>query len=71
MLFKKVLVSLAVLAIASAAGLFALLSDKSLDLDEMAVSAPVTQQPDLATVRTTKHGEIIGFADSNNTYGWL
>ena len=73
MSIKTVLSILAVvgLSVALAAGLYTVLRDDTVDLDNMAVSAPIPHDPDPATIRNTANGPVIGFSDSNNTYAWL
>lgn len=68
--YKKILGLLAVLAVASIAVVIALL-DSGADLETMATAETQMQEPDPYSARSTANGEVIGFADSNNSYGWL
>ena len=58
------------LAVASIAVVIALL-DSGADLETMATAETQMQEPDPYSARSTANGEVIGFADSNNSYGWL
>jgi len=68
--YKKVLGIMLAVAVVSI-GLIMSLVDSDADLDAMA-TAPVTAfKAAPESVRSINNGEVIGFADSNNTYGWL
>lgn len=70
MSYKKGLGILLAIVVVSL-GLVISLFDSSTDLGNMATSPATAYSADSYSTRTIANGEVIGFADSNNTFGWL